>query len=299
MDAAEIARLCASLSISDVDGPIRQVSGEMISGGLNDVEHCLVGKVLSGKRVNREAFKKVIEQLWSPIGKVEIESVGENIFMFFFPNLEVRSMVWSRGPWHFDQCPIMLEKPTGAGNISTLPFRMVDFWVQIHNLPLMCMNTRMAKYLAEQIGSVVELPADSRECWGRFLRVKVKIDISKPLKRCVRLSADGSREVTTAILLYERLPDFCYACCLIGHGLRDCPNDDARLEALEGEATKYGSWLREASVEQSKARIPKKGSNDSGNAPASSPLGNLNEKNSATGRTSGETALRRRRLNWK
>ncbi|TXG51438.1 hypothetical protein EZV62_023962 [Acer yangbiense] len=174
--------------------------------------------------------------------------------MSFFPNLEVQSMIWSRGPWHFDRNLIVLKKPIGVGDISKLSFHMVEFWVQIHNLPLMCMNRRMARYLAKQIGTVVELLADSRECWGRFIRVKVRIDISKPLLRCLRLNVDDSGEVTTVILLYERLPEFCYACCIIGHGLRDCHDDDARLEALEGVSTKYGSWLRAASVEQSKNR---------------------------------------------
>ena len=62
------------------------------------------------------------------------------------------------------------------------------------------------------------------------------MDITKPLKRCVRLSVDDTGEVITAILLYERLPEFCYVCGLIGHGLRDCPDEEARLGALEGES---------------------------------------------------------------
>ncbi|TXG48501.1 hypothetical protein EZV62_024376 [Acer yangbiense] len=161
-------------------------------------------------------------------------------------------MIWSRIPWHFDHNLIILEKPKGAGDISKLSFRMVDFWLQIHNIPLMCMNRHMAKYLAEQLGTAVELPANSRECMGRFIRVKVRIDISKPLMRCLRLNVDDSGEITTAILLYERLPEFCYAYGIIGHGLSDCPNDDARLEALEGIFTKYGHWLRAASDEGTK-----------------------------------------------
>ena len=177
MEAAEIAKLCARLSILDVEGPVRKVSRELRSEGLKDVEHCLIGKVLTGKRVNREAFKRVIEQLWNSIGNVEIEAVGDNMFMFLFPNREVRSMIWARGPWHFDHSLIVMEKPTGVGDISKLSFHMVDFWIQIHNIPLMCMNRRMAKYIAEQIGTVVELPADSRECMGRFIRVNNAWDV--------------------------------------------------------------------------------------------------------------------------
>ncbi|TXG57629.1 hypothetical protein EZV62_015458 [Acer yangbiense] len=248
--AGEIAKLCEMLSILDVDGPIRQVSGELRREGLKDVDRCLVGKVLTGKRVNRETFKRVIEQLWSQIRSVEIEAIGDNIFMFIFPSLEVQSMIWSRGPWHFDHNLIVLEKPK------------------------------------EQIGTVVEIPADSRECMGRFIRVKVRINISKPLMRCVRLNMDDSEEIITAILLYEKLPEFCHACGIISHGLRDCLDDNARTKALEGATTKYSSWLRVASLEQAKNRASRKEIKGPENTPSSSNQENQSRKSSETGKSS-------------
>ncbi|TXG60503.1 hypothetical protein EZV62_015076 [Acer yangbiense] len=130
------------------------MSEETSIDGVKDVDRCLVGKVLAYKKVNREAFKGLIEQIWSPYGQVEVESVGDNLFMFYFNNGEDRNRVLQRGPWHFGNSLIVLEKSTGAGN-----------------------------WLAEQIGEVVEIPSESRECWGKFMRVKVRIDIAKPLKR--------------------------------------------------------------------------------------------------------------------
>ncbi|KAK1567839.1 hypothetical protein Q3G72_017332 [Acer saccharum] len=77
---------------------------------------------------------------------------------------------------------------------------------------------------------------------------------------------------------------------LFGHGLRDCPDDEARLGALEGETTKYGSWLRAATVEQSKARIQKNDSNGSGTAPTPNPSENQNERNSGSNKISGHNS---------
>ncbi|KAL5793652.1 hypothetical protein ACOSP7_002246 [Xanthoceras sorbifolium] len=121
MDVEEIARLCASLSISEIDGPTCRVEGEVKRLGCSDVNYCLVGKVLSCKKVNQEAFRGV------------------------------------------------------------------------YNIPLMCMNRGMAKLIAEQIGEVVEILGESKECRGRFLKVKVQIDISRSLKRVVRLDVDEER----------------------------------------------------------------------------------------------------------
>ncbi|KAL5759511.1 hypothetical protein ACOSQ2_018349 [Xanthoceras sorbifolium] len=255
MDTEEIAHLCASLSISEIDGPICKVDGEVKRLGCSDVTHCLVGKVLSCKKVNREAFRGVIEQLWSVIGSVEIESLGDNLFVFFFKRLEDRASVWARGPWHFDHNLIVLEKPEGVGAISKMNFDKLEIWVQVYNIPLMCMNRGMARLIAEQIGEVVEIPGESKDCRGRFLRVKVQIDISRSLKRVVRMDVDG--DLIVALLKYERLPEFCFACGKIGHGMRDCTDDEARTEALEGAATKFGSWMRAPLMDRFKGRFLK------------------------------------------
>ncbi|TXG73460.1 hypothetical protein EZV62_002039 [Acer yangbiense] len=162
---SEIAQLYKNLSIADEDGAIHEMSEEAQRDGVVDVNHCLVGKVLSGKKVNREAFKGLIEHLWNQFRTVEIESVGENILMFFFSNQEDRNRIWQRGPWYFDKSLIALEKLTSMREISLLGFNKVELWVQIHDVLIMCMNKKIAKWLAEQIGEMVEIPTESKECW--------------------------------------------------------------------------------------------------------------------------------------
>ncbi|TXG73224.1 hypothetical protein EZV62_001803 [Acer yangbiense] len=92
----------------------------------------------------------------------------------------------------------------GSGNISHLDFNKAEFWIQIHEIPILCMNRRTAKWMAEQIGEVVEIPADSRECWGK-------------------------------------LQEFCFACGRVGHGIMECLDVEARKLALEGATTKWKS----------------------------------------------------------
>ncbi|KAK3221474.1 hypothetical protein Dsin_008499, partial [Dipteronia sinensis] len=66
------------------------------------------------------------------------------------------------------------------------------------------------------------------------MKVKVLLDISKPLKRWLRLKLDKSDNIVVVALKYERLPEFCYACGRIGHGIKDCPDGKARKRALDG-----------------------------------------------------------------
>ncbi|KAL5752550.1 hypothetical protein ACOSQ2_023057 [Xanthoceras sorbifolium] len=217
MDADEIDRLCETLLSTDIDGPIIEVDGEDYMDGIRDVNHCLVGKVLSKKRVNRDAFRMVIENLWNPIGRVEVEAVGENLFVFHFRRVEERALVWARGPW-------------------------------------------FAKLLAERIGTVVEIPAEPKDCRGKFLWVRVGIDVTKPLKRGLKVKLEDL--LVAASIKYERLPEFYFACGLLGHELRDCDDETARREALEGSSTKFGSWLRTALLERLRPNFQRSGGQD-------------------------------------
>ncbi|TXG64273.1 hypothetical protein EZV62_011267 [Acer yangbiense] len=159
---SEIAKLYENLSLADEDGAVLEMAKEVKTDGIGDIDKCLVGKVLTGKKIE-----------------------------------------------------------TGFG-------------IEIHDIPILCMNRRTAKWLAEQLGEVVEIPSKSRECWGKFMRVKVRLDISKPLKRWLRLKLGKSKEVTLVGLKYERLHDFCFVCGRIGHGIKECTDEEARKVALEG-----------------------------------------------------------------
>ncbi|KAK3204497.1 hypothetical protein Dsin_018543 [Dipteronia sinensis] len=172
--------------------------------------------------------------------------------MFYFINQEDQNRVWQRVPWHFGNSLIVHEKPEGSSNISKLGFNKADFWVQIHDIHILYMNRRMAKWLAEQIGEAVEIPSESRECWGKFMKVKVQIDVAKPLKRWLRLRLGKSDEVIMVGLKYERLHEFCYACGMIGHGIKECQDGEARKVALEVSSTKFGSWLKALPFQKSK-----------------------------------------------
>ncbi|KAK3218281.1 hypothetical protein Dsin_012251 [Dipteronia sinensis] len=89
---------------------------------------------------------------------------------------------------------------------------------------------------------------------GKYMRVNVQIDISKPLKWWLRFKLGKSDEVTTVGLKFEMLPEFCYACGRIGLGIKECLNEDAIKAALEVVPTKFGSWLKAHTVDKSNFR---------------------------------------------
>ncbi|KAG8379940.1 hypothetical protein BUALT_Bualt07G0141900 [Buddleja alternifolia] len=57
--------------------------------------------------------------------------------------------------------------------------------------------------------------------WSSFLRLKACIDITKPLRRSFNLKSP-SGNVFKLSVAYERLPNFCYFCRVLGHTEKNC-----------------------------------------------------------------------------
>ncbi|KAK1578296.1 hypothetical protein Q3G72_029167 [Acer saccharum] len=56
-------------------------------------------------------------------------------------------------------------------------------------------------------------------------------------------------------LKYERLPEFCYVCGRIGHASKECFDETAKIEALKGVSTKFGSWMRASVLDRQKMKF--------------------------------------------
>ena len=96
------------------------------------------------------------------------------------------------------------------------------FRIQIHGLPLGLMMEKIGIVLGEVMGDIVEVEtSDDKLAWGKWMRVRVIIDIKKPIKRGkIIIGADGKKFL--ALFKYERLPDFCYICGKLDHQELDC-----------------------------------------------------------------------------
>jgi len=70
----------------------------------------------------------------------------------------------------------------------------------------------------------VDCAADTLGGIGKSLNFRVDVDIRKPLRRGVKTIV---RDTTIWIRLkYVKLPDFCYACGLLGHNYQTCERYD-------------------------------------------------------------------------
>ncbi|KAK2641360.1 hypothetical protein Ddye_023123 [Dipteronia dyeriana] len=129
-----------------------------------------------------------------------------------------------------------------------MSFNSVDFWLQIHNIPLLCMTEDIGTFLGSMIGEVSAVDTGTTsDCSGNFLRVRVRVSVDEPLRRSLRVDLLGEGKVTTMLLRYERLLDYCFRCGRPGHIMEACHDVENGLDMSSDASRKFGVWLRAVS----------------------------------------------------
>ena len=104
----------------------------------------------------------------------------------------------------------------------------------------MAINTDVISRLGAIIGTVEEVETgENGECIGEYARVRIKVDISKPLKKIIFLEPEGEEKIPMPNR-YERLPDFCFCCGTLGHQFREC----IKYKDHKQEDLAFGPWMR-------------------------------------------------------
>lgn len=241
MDPDEVTRLVNKLKLSpETDAAEVDVTDTLSLAKSGKLQHYLVGKIFSIRVVNREALRTNLPRILQLRRDVEIEIVGDNIFVVTFKSTDDKLHVLKDGPWHYFDSLMVFKETTGWQNPSYLAFEEFTIWIQLHNLPIACMNQKAVAKIAEQVGVVEEIDiGEGGSCIGQFARVRITRPISKPLQRCVRISQQQAEEQWIVLILYEKLPEFCFQCGRVGHVMRHCQEDQT-----DGKSQAYGPWLR-------------------------------------------------------
>ncbi|KAK4850456.1 hypothetical protein QYF36_006908 [Acer negundo] len=85
-----------------------------------------------------------------------------------------------------------------------------------------------------------------KEPGGKFLRVRVAVEIDKHLRRFLRVDVLGDGDETVMPIQYERLLNFCFLCGMIRYTVRDCSNKGVG-GSYDGKDMVYGAWLKAVS----------------------------------------------------
>jgi hypothetical protein len=184
-----------------------------------------------------QTFEQHMKVAWSPAQEVKIKPLEQNLFTIQCHCLGDWLKVEKGGPWLFRQNAVIIEKYDGLAAPESIDLNFVAVWMQIHKLPPGYRNKTLITNLTEKkVGSVIEVETDI-EGVNNFVRVRVKLDVRKPLARFVTIVRAGKREFYA--IKFEKMPKFCGACGFFGHNYLECgsgEHDESKL--------KWGDWLK-------------------------------------------------------
>ena len=210
----------------------------------------LAAKFLTRRVLNVEAVARTLTPLWRTNHGFTIRDMNKNRLVFVFEDEADRERVLMGEPWAYDKHLIVLKRIEEEEAIEDVEFNRISFWVQIHGLPVRRMNPEVATTLVSPMGKVEKLAdGETSVDGGQAMRVRVNMDITKPLSRGRKVRLEQGRETWIA-LKYERLPNYCYWCRLVFHSDKDCPSWLRNKENMRIEDQQFGPWLR-ASNERS------------------------------------------------
>ncbi|XP_040987682.1 uncharacterized protein LOC121235400 [Juglans microcarpa x Juglans regia] len=157
-----------------------------------------------------------MSKVWRCESWIQFSEVGTNKYLIEFNQEKDLQHVIRGKPWSFDRWLLCLQVFEGNRSINEVPFHKKEFWVQAYNIPFASMTHEVGIHIGESIGRVVTVQTDDRGIgWGKFLRIRLEVDILEALQRGVFLTFEGKK--TWVSLKYECLTNFCFKYGVIKH----------------------------------------------------------------------------------
>lgn len=148
---------------------------------------------------------------------INIKDLKPGIFLFQFYHKDDMNWVVNNGPWTFDSALLMVNTVQTGEDPTKVSLHEVDFWIQIYELPVGYMSELVGKQLGNFFGTFLQYDSkNNSSIWREYMRVRIRLDVRKPLKRKKKIVKKDKSEVVVTCK-YEKLGDFCFICGLLSH----------------------------------------------------------------------------------
>lgn len=167
---------CAAMALNDEETIFDVAEGQNPTASVSPSRDfwCLVGRFLSDRPIKLNVVENVLAAVWRPLMGVRISEVQSNLFLFQFFLEEDMQRVLDEGPWSIDNQTLLCRRIVAGEQPTEVPLNMVDFWVQVHGLPLEFATAKNLELIVGFLGSIVKM--DDRVvggAWQKFYRLRV------------------------------------------------------------------------------------------------------------------------------
>ncbi|KAH7850130.1 hypothetical protein Vadar_028349 [Vaccinium darrowii] len=213
-----------------------------------------MGKIFTQKGINLYGLKAAMESVWGYPKGFKVMEVGGGIYQFVFGHEMDLLRVFAGSPWLYNNQLIVLQRWVEGVTPDEINFSYSPFWIQLRALPLEFMSTDVGRRMKAgfrdiEDANIAQLSGNQ----GRCVRVKVELDIRKPIPRGKKVYTADWKPIWLPFR-YEKLPILCHYCGVVGHD--DCACVVKHNEVKSGivKETQYGGWLKASPAKISSRR---------------------------------------------
>ncbi|CAI0434505.1 unnamed protein product [Linum tenue] len=143
---------------------------------------------------------------------MQIVDLEQGYFMIKFSNVADYTKSLTEGPWIIFEHYLVVRKWTPTFRITAkLPPSLI-VWVCFLAMPIQYYHTSILTAIGNTIGKLINIDYHTQSAQrGKFARIAVEIDVSKPL------IPDFYLDDCIQLVEYENLPKVCFSCGRIGH----------------------------------------------------------------------------------
>ena len=241
--AEELEELWKKLSFTEEEADDVELRSGSTKAAIEKGKNCAVLKVLTHRSISLDALRKNLRMMWKPKKGVYLSEIEEDIFLVEFGDEKEKRRVLDMSPWSYEKQLVIIQDFEADLTPKEIELKWSPFWIQMFNLPLKSRTRETGIAIGSKLEEVLDVDVlESGVQWGKCLRVRIRIDVTKHLVRGKRVTIEG-KEHCWINFRYERLPNFCYKCGMLSHGIKECPDGHANALQSNGEF-QYGAWLR-------------------------------------------------------
>ena len=162
--------------------------------------------------------------MWGGDGKVNVKSVGPNLFILQFSNSVARDRVLEFGPWHIQNMPLIIRR--WEPGLKSLEFNMkkLHIWIHLGNVPLELFINRGLSYIASTLGNPLYMDRiTARQERLTYAKICVEIEAFLKIPRTIEIVMGNGSTVSISVEV-PWYPLRCSRCSIFGHNDKTCPS---------------------------------------------------------------------------
>ncbi|KAM1171914.1 hypothetical protein ACFXTH_022219 [Malus domestica] len=215
-----------------------KISEDLYQQQLQSFRTNLIGRLLLRKGITplkTAELKSSLEALWRPVAPWLLVPLGKGYFDIHFNTEDDKRRIWGGGTctlpngifrlseWQQDFNPNDIAPPTHA-----------QVWIRIYGLSQDYWHPRHLLEIARGVGTPLQLDKATKERqFGYYARALVDVDLAVDLPSSIMVEREGHSFPID--IVYEKLPDKCNHCGILGHTVDRCRHLKKKNVAMDSQ----------------------------------------------------------------